>query len=98
MKKFTLLVIAGIGGFRIAMESLGGKCVFSSGGIDMLKKPMKQIMEKFHMVILPKKIKKESPKVLMSYVLVFHIKHFLLLVKEVDLKIQSTLFLKLQYN
>ena len=38
-------LFAGIGGFRIAMQNLGGKCVFTS------EWDKEQILEKFHLEI-----------------------------------------------
>jgi DNA (cytosine-5)-methyltransferase 1 len=48
--KFTFIdLFAGIGGFRIAMQNLGGKCVFSSEWDKYSKKLMRQILAKFLM-------------------------------------------------
>lgn len=48
--KFKFIdLFAGIGGFRIAMQNLGGKCVFTSEWDEQAKKPMKRISERFHL-------------------------------------------------
>jgi len=51
--KFTFIdLFAGIGGFRLAMQNLGGKCVFSSEWDDGAKQTYFENYGKFHLGIL----------------------------------------------
>lgn len=86
-------LFAGIGGFRIAMQRLGGKCVFTS---EWDKEAQKTYKANFGEVpfgdITKKKQKNIFLMILMYYVLVFLVRRFQLQVKEVDLKIQEELY------
>ena len=54
MKNFTFIdLFAGIGGFRIAFENLGGTCLFSSEIDSNAQKRIWLILAKSRMVILP---------------------------------------------
>lgn len=51
--KFTFIdLFAGIGGFRIALQALGGKCVFSSEIDAAAQKPIKSTLVNVRVEIL----------------------------------------------
>ena len=90
--KFKFIdLFAGIGGFRLAMQNIGGKCVFTSEWDKEAKRTYtKQILEKDLLVTLPKK--KQKPlfqMVLICFVQAFHVKRFQLLENVAVLKIQE---------
>jgi len=47
-------LFAGLGGFRIALESLGAKCVYSANGMKRLEKFILRILEMYQMETLLK--------------------------------------------
>lgn len=54
--KFTFIdLFAGMGGFRLAMQAQGGKCVFSSEWNKYAQKPIWQTLEKCPLAILRKR-------------------------------------------
>ena len=86
--KFKFIdLFAGIGGFRIAHQNLGGKCVFTSEWDKYSKQTYKANFVKYHLVILQNwKPKHIYLIILMFYAQVSLVKHFQLQVKEVVLK------------
>lgn len=49
-------LFAGIGGFRIAMQNVGGKCVYTSEWNKDAQKRIVKILERFLLVILQKNL------------------------------------------
>jgi len=73
--KFTFIdLFAGIGGFRMALQNLGGQCVFSSElGCAGPKNHIMPTMEKYRLVILLRNI----PRNISLTILIFYVPDFL---------------------
>jgi len=89
--KFKFIdLFAGIGGFRLAMQNLLGKCVLQVNGIKKRNELIKQILERCHLAILLKKRQNHIfQMILICFVQVSLAKHFQLLVKKAGSMIQE---------
>lgn len=91
-KKFIDL-FCGLGGFRLALESYGAKCVFSSD----IDNHVSKVYEKNFGDNPLSDITKVDEKKFLSmifFVLDFHVKHFQLVANKRGLKIQEELYLE----